>query len=137
MRTYLAMIDIMTKNKTKNMYIPAFFIAVIVLILLLVIGVSTFNHLNRYRSTMISFLNRQGLGVLKSLEAGIELYPSSFTDNPDILRLFNKISEIDDVSYIYITDNKGKVIYRSANAPYDIDFQIRFSVNVGKRGICL
>ena len=86
MRTYLAMIDIMTKNKTKNMYIPAFFIAVIVLILLLVIGVSTFNHLNRYRSTMISFLNRQGLVVLKSLEAGIELYPSSFTDNTDILR---------------------------------------------------
>lgn len=130
MRTYLAMIDIMTKNKTKNMYIPAFFIAVIVLILLLVIGVSTFNHLNRYRSTMISFLNRQGLVVLKSLEAGIELYPSSFTDNTDILRLFNKISEIDDVSYIYITDSKGKVIYRSANAPYNIDFQTEEPENI-------
>ncbi len=124
------MINVMMKNKTKNMYVPAFFIAVIVLILLLVIGVSTFRHLDRYRSTMISFLNRQGQGVLKSLEAGIELYPSSFTDNPDILRLFNKISEIDDVSYIYITDNKGKVIYRSANSPYDIDFKTEEPENI-------
>ena len=126
------MINVTMKNKTKNMYVPAFFIVVIVLILLLVIGVSTLRHLDRYRSTMISFLNRQGQGVLKSIEAGIELYPSSFTDNPDILRLFNKISEIDDVSYIYITDNKGKVIYRSANAPYDIDFQTEEPENISR-----
>ena len=121
--------DTMPKDKTKNMYIPALFIAVIVLILLLVIGFSTYRNLNRGRSTIISFLNRQGLGILKSIEAGIELGSPSLKDKPDIERLLNRISEIDDISYIYITDREGRVIYRSGNAPVDIGFKVEVSGN--------
>ena len=122
--------NIIMKNKTKRLYIPAMSIAVIVLILLMVIGVSTYKNLNRDRSTIVTFVERQGLGVLKSLEAGIVLSRSSLRNDPDIERLFSKISEIDDVSYIYITDLEGKVIYRSGNTPDDIDYNELESMNV-------
>ena len=122
--------NIIMKNKTRRLYIPAMSIAVIVLILFMVIGVSTYRNLNRDRSTIVTFVERQGLGVLKSIEAGIELSRSSLSDNPDIERLFSKISEIDDVSYIYITGSDGKVIYRSGNTPDDIDYPGLESIKV-------
>jgi two-component system sensor histidine kinase HydH len=119
MRTHFAAGKGMMKKRSKKMYIPALSIAATILLLLLFIGVSTYRNFNRDRSAMRSFLDRQGSALFKSIEAAVEMNNSSLGDAPGISKLIRKISEIDDVAYIYISGSSGGIIYQNGTVPED------------------
>ena len=54
----------------KKLYLPAFSIVAVVFILLVFISISTYRNLDREKRKAMSFVHRQGLTLLRSIEAG-------------------------------------------------------------------
>jgi hypothetical protein len=63
----------MKRFSFKRMYFPALSIVTVVLILLVLIGVSTYRNLDREKKKAMAALQRQGVSLLHSLEAGARM----------------------------------------------------------------
>ena len=53
----------------KKLYLPALSIVAVVLLFLVIISISTYRNLDREKAMALSSLNRQGISILRSLEA--------------------------------------------------------------------
>ena len=96
------------------MYLPAVSSMVVVLLLLVLIGISTYRNLDREKRTALNFVHRQGLALLKSLEAGARagmMMPMWHQDA--VGDLIRETAKSDDIAYIYLLDKQGAIIHSS------------------------
>ena len=105
----------MQKGKSyKSLYLPAWTIVAAVVILLGVIAISTYRNMTRETGRMEDSLLREGLVIIRAIEAGVRA-DSSFTP-PDELRLERLIREVSrepEVAAIVIFDRAGSIVAAS------------------------
>jgi two-component system sensor histidine kinase HydH len=98
----------------KRMYLPAFSILTVVILLLVLIGISTYRNLDHAEKTALKFVHQQGLSLTHALEAGTRagmIIPMQEEDTIEIL--IREAGKDRNIVYIYIIDAKGKVIHHS------------------------
>jgi two-component system sensor histidine kinase HydH len=98
-------------KKIKSLYLPAWTIVAAVLILLVVIAISTYRNMSRETGRMEDSLLREGLVIIRAIEAGVRADFSSAT--PDLKRLRKLIEEVardPEVASIVIFDNRGEIV---------------------------
>jgi two-component system sensor histidine kinase HydH len=97
---------------SKKMYLPALSIVAGVVLLLALLGVSTYRNLNRQKAAAMGALNSQAVSLLQALEAGARtgmLLPTWSEDSVDTL--IKEISRNDAIGYIYLFSPDGKVLH--------------------------
>jgi two-component system sensor histidine kinase HydH len=98
----------------KKMYLPAISIVGVVLLLLVLIGVSTFRNLDRQEKTALNFLHRQALTLLHSLEAGARAGMAMPMWGEDAIRsLIQETGKDEDIAYVYLYDDEGMIVHHS------------------------
>jgi two-component system, NtrC family, sensor histidine kinase HydH len=99
----------------RKLYLPAYLILGVVLILLVFISISTYRLFNRQRQNTQNMVRRQGLALLQALEAGIHSgwLPHRW-DAPDTKRYIKELAQIQDIAYLYIIDAHGAIVFHSA-----------------------
>ncbi|MGD8610965.1 MAG: ATP-binding protein [Desulfobacterales bacterium] len=98
----------------KKLYIPALSIVAIVFILLVLVSISTHRNLNREKTRALHFLYRQGVTLLKSVEASARTGMTSLMwQEISLGRLLQEITRDEDISYIYLIDGHGLIAHHS------------------------
>jgi len=98
----------------NRLYLPAITIIAVVLLLLLLIGISTYRNLDHAKKTALKFTHRQGLTILRALEAGARagmMMPMWGEDS--IGSLIQETGKSEDIAYVYLIDSQGTVVHHS------------------------
>ncbi len=100
--------------KTKSLYIPAFSIIAVVLLLLLLVGISTHRNLDRDKRKSMAFVHRQGVMLLRALEAGAraEMMMQIWQED-SVANLIREVAKDQDIAYIYLFDKTGTITHHS------------------------
>jgi two-component system, NtrC family, sensor histidine kinase HydH len=100
----------------RKLYLPAYLILGVVLILLVFISISTYQMFNRQRRNAQDMVRRQGLGLLQALESGVHSGLLTHSgDSQAIKHFIMELGQIQDVAYLYILDAHGDLTYHSAS----------------------
>lgn len=114
----------------KTLYLPALSIVAVVLMLLVFIGFSTYQNLDRARSHALRFVHREGVALLQAIEAGTRAWMMTPMWQGDSLeRLIVETGRSQDIAYIYLIDPAGRVIHHSGAsiASANLDWRPNFS----------
>jgi two-component system sensor histidine kinase HydH len=105
----------MKKGKSyKSLYLPAWTIVAAVLILLVVISISTYRNMSRERGRMEDSLVREGLVIIRAIEAGVRAdFPSTLPDAQRLQKLVEEVSHEPEVAAITIFDQEGNIVAAS------------------------
>jgi two-component system sensor histidine kinase HydH len=98
----------------KRLYLPALTIVTVVFLLLVILGISTYRNLDREKKMAMNSLHRQGLALLRSLEAGARagmMMPMWQEDS--VGNLLQEIGKSDDIDYVYLANDKGIISHHS------------------------
>ena len=98
----------------KKLYLPAFTLIAVVLLLLIMIAISTVRTLSHQRLTALAFMNNQGITLMHSLEAAVVTgmrMPMWGDDSVKIL--IDEFGKNKNLAYIYIFDKTGVIIHAS------------------------
>ncbi len=100
----------------KKLYLRAFSIVAVVLLLLVLISVSTFRNLNRDKTNALKFIHRHGLALIRTLEAGarvgmIQYRIQNWSDS--VGRLIHEMGHDPDIAYVYLMNRQGTIISHS------------------------
>ena len=98
----------------KKLYLPAISILTVVLLLLILIGISTYRNMDREEQTTLKFVHHQGLTIIRALEAGARagmMMPMWGEDS--IGSLIRETGKSEDIAYVYLIDPGGKVVHHS------------------------
>jgi two-component system sensor histidine kinase HydH len=109
----------MKKGKSyRSLYFPAWSIVAAVLTLLLVIAFSTYRNMSRERGRMEDSLLREGLVIIRAIEAGVRAdFPSAPPDTQRLQKLVEEVSREPEVAAIVIFDKEGNVVATSRPGP--------------------
>ncbi len=100
--------------KRRGLYLPAVFIIAAVVVLLVLIGISTYRNLDRQKQRALAFIHHQGATLLKSLEAGARSgIIMRHWASDSVGTLIREMARNEDVAYIYMVDSKGIIIHAS------------------------
>jgi two-component system sensor histidine kinase HydH len=98
----------------KKLYLPAFSIIAVVLLLIMLVAVMTYRTLDHQRKTALTFLHSQGVTLLHALEAGAVTGMMMPMWNEDSVKtLIHVIGKNKNIAYIYIYNQSGTVIHAS------------------------
>jgi len=98
----------------KKLYLPALSIVAVGFILLVLISISTYRNLDRQKTIALSFLHRQGEGLILSLEASARTGMKSLMWQEVTLgSLLQETAKNRDIAYVYIIDEHGTVVHHS------------------------
>lgn len=98
----------------KKLYIPALSIVAIVFILLVLISISTHRNLNREKTRALHFLYRQGVMLLRSIEASARTGMTTLMWQEVTLgRLLQETAKDEEISYVYLIDGHGLIAHHS------------------------
>lgn len=101
-------------SSPPKLYLPAVAILGLVLVLLGFIGVSTYRNLNTNRQNALTFVHRQGVGLLNVVEAGARAgLLSPMWEADAIARLIVETGKNDDIAYIYLVNREGRIEHHS------------------------
>jgi two-component system sensor histidine kinase HydH len=106
----------MKKLQLKKLYVPAFSIVAVVLILLVLISISTYRNLNRDKARALEFIHRQGLALIRTMEAGVRvgINHSKIQNGHEVIeRLIRETEKDEEIAYIYMLDEQGVIISHS------------------------
>ncbi|NWF55523.1 MAG: PAS domain S-box protein [Syntrophaceae bacterium] len=99
-----------TGRPYKSLYLPALIIVATVLTLLVVIAISTYRNIDRDRERAENSLLREGLVIIRAVEAGARAdSPSSRPDVSRIRRIVEELSREPAVARILLFDGHGEV----------------------------
>lgn len=122
----------MKKGKPyKSLYLPALTIVAAVLALLVVIAVSTYRNLGREREKIEDSLRREGLRILRAVEAGVRVDLSS--REPDLLRLQRLMQEMarePGIARIVLFDARGNLLAAAGPRPVAERIRDAFSLDL-------
>ncbi len=103
--------------KRKGLYLPIITILTITATLLVLLGISTLRNLQRERVRMEDSLFRDGLIVLRSLEATFRSGMRGMMGRGDNFQwLISQISDLTDIQFAGLVDEKGIIIAYSDDA---------------------
>lgn len=98
----------------KKLYLPALSIVAVVFLLLVLISISTFRNLDREESRALNFLHRQGVTLLRSIEASARAGMTSLMwQEVSLGRLLQEITKDEEISYVYLIDGHGLIAHHS------------------------
>lgn len=94
----------------RKLYLPAVTLIAIVLLLLVIIAVSTYQMLNHQKEKALGFIQGQGEIVLHALEsAALTGMAPPWPEADAVDRLIRELAKRDDVARIYVYDRNGTV----------------------------
>jgi two-component system sensor histidine kinase HydH len=100
--------------QAKKLYLPALSIVAVVVILLVLIGVSTYRNLDREEKRALEFLHWEGFALMQSLEAAIRVGMVLPTWSEATLRsLLEESAKNTDIVYLFLVGRDGTVLYHS------------------------
>ena len=103
--------------KKKSLYIPIITILATIFTLLVLLGISTLRNLNRDQVRMEAALVRDGLIVLRGLEASFRSGMRGMMGSEDTFQwLMSQISDLTDIRFVGLVDEKGTIIAHSDDA---------------------
>ncbi|MFQ5772809.1 MAG: hypothetical protein ACE5HX_19895, partial [bacterium] len=86
----------------------------VVFFLLVLISISTYRNLDREKETALKFVYRQGLALLRSMEAGARAgMMSPMWQEDSVAGLILETGKNEDIAYIYLSDEKGVIVHHS------------------------
>ncbi len=98
----------------RKLYLPALSIVAVGFILLVLIGISTYRNLDRQKSMALSFLHRQGEGLILSLEASVRTGMKTLMwQEVSLGSLLQETAKSRDIAYVYIIDEHGTIVHHS------------------------
>jgi two-component system sensor histidine kinase HydH len=98
----------------KKLYLPALSIVAVVLLFLVIISISTYRNLDREKDMALTSLNRQGISILRSLEASARAWGMlPMWQEDSIANLIQETGKNEDIQYIYLIDSQGNVVHHS------------------------
>jgi len=98
----------------KKLYLPALSIVAVVLLFLVIISISTYRNLDREKAMALSSLNRQGISILRSLDASARAWGMlPMWQEDSIANLIQETGKNEDIQYIYLVDSQGNVVHHS------------------------
>ncbi|MGD2186426.1 MAG: ATP-binding protein [Desulfobacterales bacterium] len=99
----------------KKLYIPALSIVAIVFLLLVLISISTYRNLDREKTRALHFLHRQGVTLLKSIEASARTGMKSLMwQEVSLGKLLQETAKDEEIGYVYLIDGHGVIAHHSA-----------------------
>ena len=102
----------------RKLYLPAYFILGVVLILLVFISVSTYHNFHRQRRNAQEIVHHQGLALLQALAAGARSGSGENRwDDNALNQYILKLGQIQDIAYLTILDAHGAVTHRTGSQP--------------------
>ncbi len=102
------------KNRKSKLYVPAISIIMAVCLLFVLISISTYRNLNRDKNRSVDFSLKQGLTLLRALEAGARTGMSLPSWNEDSIRtLLEETGRDTNVVYIYLQESDGRIVHHS------------------------
>jgi two-component system sensor histidine kinase HydH len=103
--------------RRKSLYIPIITILATIFTLLVLLGISTLRNLGRDQVRMEEALLRDGLIVLRGLEASFRSGMGGITGRRDNFQwLMSQISDLTDIRFVGLVDAKGTIIAHSDDA---------------------
>lgn len=98
----------------KKLYLPALTIVAVGFILLVLISISTYRNLDRQKTMALSFLHRQGEGLILSLEASARTGMKTLMwQEVSLGSLLQETAKNRDIAYVYIIDENGAIVHHS------------------------
>ena len=113
----------MKKGKSyRALYLPAWSIVAAVLTLLMIIAVSTYRNMSRETGRMEESLIREGLVIIRAIEAGVRAdSPATPPDPQRLQKLVEEVSREPEIARVLIFDGEGRILAasRQPGAPPD------------------
>jgi two-component system sensor histidine kinase HydH len=98
----------------KKLYLPALSIVAVGFLLLVLISISTYRNLDRQKTIALSFLHRQGEGLILSLEASARTGMKSLMwQEISLGSLLQETAKSKDIAYVYLIDEHGIIVHNS------------------------
>jgi two-component system sensor histidine kinase HydH len=98
----------------KKMYLPALSIVAVVLLMLILISISTYRNLDREKSVALHFLYREGVALIRSIEAGARTGMKSLMwQEISLGSLLQETAKDKDIAFVYIVDGHGRIVHAS------------------------
>jgi len=98
----------------KKLYLPALSIVAVVFFMLILISISTYRNLDREKSMALHFLYRQGVALIRSLEASARTGMKSLMwQEISLGSLMQETAKDNDIAYVYLVDGHGKIVHHS------------------------
>ena len=98
----------------KKLYLPALSIVAVVFLLLVLISISTYRNLDREKSVALHFLYREGVALIRSIEAGARTgMKSMMWQEVSLGSLLQETAKDKDIAYVYLADAHGKIVHDS------------------------
>ena len=102
----------------RKLYLPAYIILGVVLIMLVFISVSTYRNFHRQRRNAQEIVQRQGLALIQALAVGARYGGEADRRSAgDLDHLIINFAQIQDIAFLYILDAHGTVIYGTGSRP--------------------
>jgi two-component system, NtrC family, sensor histidine kinase HydH len=102
----------------RKLYLSAYSIVAVVGLLLVLISVSTYRNLDREERLALSLLERQGLTLIRMLEAGARSGMLMHMWQEDsVANLIREATRDEEIAYIYLLDDQGAVVHAAGNLP--------------------
>ncbi|MBW2584211.1 MAG: hypothetical protein JRE36_11680, partial [Deltaproteobacteria bacterium] len=103
---------------SKKLYLPALSIVAVVFLLLVLVSISTYRNLDREKTQALHFFYRQGVALLRSIEAGARTGMKSLMwQEMSLGNLLQETAKDTDIAYVYLVDEHGKIVHRSDRVP--------------------
>ncbi len=98
----------------KKLYLPALSIVAVVLVLLILMSISTYRNLNREKEMALQSLHRQGMALIRSLEAGARTGMMMHIWGEDSIgQLIQETARDSDIAYVFLVDKQGQIVHHS------------------------
>ncbi len=98
----------------KKLYLPALSLVAVVFLMLVLISISTYRNLDREKSLALHFLYRQGVTLIRSIEASARAGMKSLMwQEISLGNLMQETVKDKDLAYVYLVDGRGKIVHHS------------------------
>lgn len=98
----------------KKLYLPALSLVAIIFLLLVLISISTYRNLDREKTRALHFLQRQGVTLLRSIEASARTGMQSLMwQEVSLGKLLRETTKDNEIAYVYLIDGHGLILHHS------------------------
>jgi two-component system sensor histidine kinase HydH len=98
----------------KKMYLPALTLVAVVFLLLILISISTYRNLNRDKIRELHSLHRQGVVLLRSIEASVRTGMKMLMwQEVSLGNLLQETAKDQDIAYVMLIDEHGNTVHHS------------------------